>query len=135
MAIDLRIKKRKVQMQDTILSAHQWNKNGDHPLDYSKTHEGLETKGKTQRIRKFSAAYRKQHDWEGDIVRYFRHPSTAGREVCPACSHTFHDHGWIDHGSSGHMVCPGDIIIQAAKDKKFYPIKPQVFSAIFWRYT
>lgn len=85
----------------------QWFKNGDHPQDYSRTHEGLD--GGVWRI--FPPEERKARGWEGDVVRYFRHPDVPGDTVCDACGSTMHEHGWLDSGDSGQIVCPGDWIV------------------------
>lgn len=84
----------------------QWFKNGDHPDDYSRTHEGLE--GGVARC--FTPEERKAREWEGDVVRYFRHPDVPGETVC-SCGRTMHEHGWIDSGGAGQTVCPGDWVV------------------------
>lgn len=85
----------------------QWFKNGDHPQDYAEDRHGLEN-GK---LVTFSAAWCKSKDWEGDIVRYFRHPNIDGLTDCPLCGATMHEHGWLDDGGNGEAVCPGDFIV------------------------
>jgi hypothetical protein len=76
------------------VDAAQWFKNGDHPQDYSKDNEGLEG----GELRTFTAAERKANDWEGDIVRYFRHPGVGGETPCKHCGIRMHEHGWIEQG-------------------------------------
>lgn len=74
------------------IQATQWFKNGDHPLDYSNPHEGLEN----GTLRTFSGEDRKKNGWEGDIVRYFRRPDIDGEQPCKHCNVRMHEHGWID---------------------------------------
>lgn len=109
-----------------VIEAVQWFKNGDHPLDYSKDHQGLEN----GEMRTFTAAERKQQRWEGDIVRYFRRPDVSDSQVCSHCGHTMLIHGWIDTLEGGHIVCPGDWIITGVKGEN-YPCKPDIFEAIY----
>lgn len=89
-----------------IIEAHQWHKNGDHPED-----------GDTR---------------EGKVVRYFRHPDPeyAGEKVHERCSHTWHEHGWIDTLEGGHTVCPGDWIITGVQGE-VYPCKPDIFESTY----
>jgi hypothetical protein len=108
------------------VEAAQWLKNGDHPLDYSKDHKGLEG----GELRTFTAAERKANDWAGDIVRYFRHPYTPGEKLCKHCGIRMHEHGWIDTLEGGHIVCPGDWIITGTAGEH-YPCKPHIFAAIY----
>lgn len=65
--------------------AHQWFKNGDHPLDHA---DGRPV------------------DWEGAVVRYYRRPDVPGDTPCRKCGAAMHVHGWID--AIDHVVCPGD---------------------------
>lgn len=46
-------------------------------------------------------------DFEGSVVRYFRHPHVPADEVCHDCGNTWHEHGWIDQDRDGITVCPG----------------------------
>jgi hypothetical protein len=73
-----------------------WNKNGDHPLDNT----SIITEG---RFRGEST--------EGQVVRYYRHPSNNGDVNCAACGKLFHEHGWLDNGGVGQRVCPGNWVI------------------------
>jgi hypothetical protein len=109
-----------------VIQATQWFKNGDHPLDYNMTHDGLQG----GELRQFSPAERKANGWEGDIVRYFRHPGVSGDSSCAHCGKTMHVHGWIDTLESGHIVCPGDWIITGVKGEH-YPCKPDIFEATY----
>jgi len=108
------------------VEANQWLKNGDHPLDYSKDHDGLEN----GEVRVFTAAERKANCWEGDVVRYYRDPYTPGTSACKHCGQTMHVHGWIDTLEGGHIVCPGDWIITGVKGEH-YPCKPDIFEATY----
>ena len=108
------------------IEATQWFKNGDHPLDYSCNHDGLEG----GELRTFTAAERKANDWEGDIVRYYRHPGVDSQTPCKHCGQIMHIHGWIDTLEGGHIVCPGDWIITGVKGEH-YPCKPDIFEATY----
>jgi hypothetical protein len=105
-------------------NATQWFKNGDHPLDYANEYVGIEN----GELREFSGEERKARDWEGDVVRRYRHPYTKGSSVCAHCLHTMHNHGWIDSGAHGRVVCPGDWIVTA--NGAHFPLKPDVFKAV-----
>lgn len=118
----------KYRKKPVVIEASQWFKNGDHPLDYSKDHEGF--KDGVEGIYIWTAAHRKAHGWEGDIVRYFRHPSIPGDQVCSKCGKTMHAHGWIDTLEDGHNVCPGDWIITGVQGEH-YPCKPDIFAATY----
>ncbi|AXG66758.1 hypothetical protein HOU08_gp032 [Dickeya phage vB_DsoM_JA29] len=48
-------------------------------------------------------------DYEGTVVRYFRHPDHSGDSICPHCNNKFHDHGFVDRSDS-MIVCPGDVL-------------------------
>ena len=116
----------KYRKKPVIIEATQWFKNGDHPLDYSRTHDGLEN----GELRQFSPEERKDNNWEGDIVRYFRRPEVSGETVCKHCSNTMHDHGWVDTLEGGHIVCPGDWIITGVEGEH-YPCKPHIFEQTY----
>lgn len=109
-----------------VIEAAQWHKNGDHPKDYSKDHDGLEG----GELRVFTGAERKEKQWEGDVVRYYRHPDVPGEKQCAHCGNTMHVHGWIDTMEGGHIVCPGDWIITGVKGEN-YPCKPDIFEATY----
>lgn len=109
-----------------VIEASQWFKNGDHPLDYSATHVGF----KNGVLVHTEPAERKSKGWEGDIVRYFRHPEISGDTVCKHCGLIMHVHGWIDTLEGGHIVCPGDYIITGIKGER-YPCKPDIFAATY----
>lgn len=109
-----------------VVEASQWFKNGDHPLDYSKTHMGYENGG----LREFPPEERMANKWEGDIVRYYRHPVTDGQARCNHCGKRMENHGWIDTLEGGHIVCPGDWIITGVAGEN-YPCKPDIFNATY----
>lgn len=85
-----------------VVRAHRWWKNGDHPHDEITTiplfHEGEEVPYSTIRS-------------EGKVVRYFRHPDYDGEGVHSTCGEVWGDHGWIDQGPLGIIVCPGDWVV------------------------
>lgn len=105
----------KVRKRPIVVEAVQWWKNGDHPLDYSKEmRDGV------------NAAERWAKNWEGDVVRYYRHPWKSGEEDCLHCGVRMHEHGWIDTLEGGHIVCPGDWIITGVRGEH-YPVKEAIF--------
>lgn len=116
----------KYRKKPVVIEATRWFKNGDHPLDYSLTHDGFEN----GELRQFSPEERKANSWEGDIVRYFRHPEVSGESTCNHCGKIMHDHGWIDTLEGGHIVCPGDWIITGIEGEH-YPCKPQIFEQTY----
>lgn len=108
----------KYRKKPVVIEAHVWNANGDHPLDYPDDDHGAE--------------YKKRHDWEGAIVRRYRHPNIHGTTVCghETCKRTMHEHGWIDTLEGGYIVCPGDMIITGIAGEN-YPCKPDIFNATY----
>lgn len=116
----------KFKKKPVVIEATQWFKNGDHPMDYSKTHHGYEN----GILRPFPPQYRMMNGWEGDIVRYYRDPGVDGNAPCKHCGQTMHVHGWIDTLEGGHIVCPGDWIITGVKGEH-YPCKPDIFEATY----
>ncbi len=105
----------KYRKKPVVVEATQWFNNGDHPEDY---------------IRDCSDADRKANNWEGDVVRYYRHPEVKSQQVCVHCGNTMHEHGWIDTFEGGHIVCPGDWIITGIKGER-YPCKDDIFKATY----
>ena len=108
-------------------SAAIWNKNGDHPNDYVGDADGLEN----GEMRKFSAEHRKVNDWEGGVVRRYRHPNISGMIICAHCGNDMHDHGWLD--KEDQVVCPGDVVITTFNNNTeptYGAIKPKVFESI-----
>lgn len=71
-----------------------WNKNGDHP--YDDVWRRFEDTGKIP-----------TEPREGIKVRYYRHPCVSGNVVCNKCKNIMNNHGWIDNGGDGEIVCPG----------------------------
>lgn len=37
---------------------------------------------------------------------YYRHPRMDGQAECPECGYPMHEHGWLDCGGDGIVVCP-----------------------------
>ena len=104
-----------------ILASHRWFRNGDHPGDYSKDDPYRST-----------PEYRKAQGYEGDVVRYFRHPNIEGDSKCNNCGHDMHDHGWLDltdNNGSGQTVCPGDWILTDS-DGKHYACSDRLYQLI-----
>ena len=116
----------KYRKKPVVIEAAQWHKNGDHPLDYSRTHDGFEN----GELRQFSPEERKANGWEGDIVRYYRHPRVSGERTCTNCGNNMHDHGWVDTLEGGHIVCPKDWIITGIEGEH-YPCKPHIFEQTY----
>lgn len=91
-----------------VIEAHQWFKNGDHPMDNSHM---IVPDNPRDRHEAFLS--------EGAIVRRFRDPGFPGANTHGRCGQPYHDHGWIEpklvHGmktwEDGAMVCPSDYII------------------------
>lgn len=105
----------KFRKKPVVIEATQWFSNGDHPLDYGGD---------------LSQEERRKNGWEGDVVRYFRHPKIGGMKNCEHCKKTMHEHGWIDTLEGGHIVCPGDWIITGVKGE-YYPCKPDIFEMTY----
>lgn len=105
------------------ISATQWFRNGDHPLD----HHPMGTKNPTDEDRK---RYDDYLATEGKVVRYYRHPEVSGKATCQKCGNVMHRHGWIDTLEGGHIVCPGDWIITGVQGEH-YPCKPDIFEATY----
>jgi hypothetical protein len=120
---EMKYRKKPVEIEAT-----QWFKNGDHPLDYASE----QTAYQNGRLTNISADHRKAHNWEGAVVRYFRHPAEAfaGERKCEKCGTIMHLHGWIDTLEGGHIVCPGDWIITGVKGEH-YPCKPDIFAMTY----
>ena len=116
----------KFRKKPVVIEATQWFKNGDHPLDYASNQDGFQN----GRLVSISGDHRKAHGWEGEVVRYFRHPDKAYAGECEKCGEIMHKHGWIDTLEGGHIVCPGDWIITGVKGEH-YPCKPDIFAATY----
>lgn len=98
------------QVAPPTCEAVQWFRNGDHPKDGSVSMPG--GKGLT----------------EGKVVRYYRHPDYPGETLCNKCGAKLHDHGWIENGGEGFVVCPGDYILFT---DFHYPLDPKTFLASY----
>lgn len=116
----------KFRKKPVIVEATQWFKNGDHPKDYEKDHDGFEH----GELMAFTGAVRKENGWEGDVVRYYRTPAMDGQTACKHCGVIMHNHGWIETLEGGHIVCPGDWIITGVQGEN-YPCKPEIFKATY----
>lgn len=137
----MRFRKKPIEVEASL-----WHQNGDHPLDYAVDHQWPDDNGEEvvqvgdtkMRATTYTGAFRKTSGWEGDVVRYFRHPGVDSRLICQDCGHTMHDHGWIDSTNtlnpSGCTVCPGDWILTEISDpSKYYPCKPGIFEKTYER--
>lgn len=109
-----------------VIEATQWFKNGDHPEDYTEERPWTENGDVSMR----SGSFFKDNDYEGGIVRYYRHPSIDGQTACKNCGIIMHEHGWIDTLEGGHIVCPRDFIITGIKGER-YPCKPDIFEKTY----
>lgn len=108
----------------SLQNATQWFKNGDHPLDYSKPCYIFDN----GEARESTPEERKAKDWEGGVVRRYRHPYMLGGLVCSHCGKPMHDHGWIDDATIYNVVCPGDWII--ATPTGYMTCKPDLYEAL-----
>ena len=99
------------KVNNSIVDATQWFKNGDHPLDYANPVVGFEN-GK---LRTWTGEEAKCMGWEGQVVRRFRRPDVDGESICSSCHRKMNDHGWIEPrymvGSQELSVCPGDWVV------------------------
>ncbi len=107
----------KYRKKPVEIEATQWHKNGDHPQDECETFDAGD--GPFQ--------------GEGKVVRYYRTPDLDGQNECEYCNEIMHVHGWIDTVQGGHIVCPGDWIINESGEIKegFYPCKPDIFEVSY----
>lgn len=120
---------RKPELAEKTIEADRWMKNGDHPLDYV---DDLQDPAGPSGV--VTAAHQRENNWEGQLVRYFRHPDYDGATVHDVCGKTWHEHGWIDTGSYGHTVCPGDWIVVDALGLP-YPVRNDIFELTYDTYT
>ena len=131
----------KFRRKPVVIEAAQWFRNGDHPLDYAVDHQWPDDDGEEvvqvgdtkMRVTTYTGSFRRENNWEGDVVRYFRHPSVDPRLICQDCDHAMRDHGWIDSTNtlnpSGCTVCPGDwVLTEMSNPTKYYPCKPRTFA-------
>lgn len=112
-----------------IIEATQWFKNGDHPDDYKESQMGFVG----GHLKEYSGEYRREHGWEGSVVRYYRRLSDDGERICSDCGCTMHDHGLLNPrrdrktvNEEDDVVCPGDWIITDLTGNRF-ACKPEVF--------
>lgn len=112
--------------QATVIHAVQWFKNGDHPGDY-KSDRVLEIDGE---LVTWTGKQCKEANFEGEIVRRFRHPNIPGNTVCGLCNNPMEMHGWIDDSDTGCTVCPGDYIVPT-KRVEYVPWAPKQFHQNF----
>lgn len=117
---------RRYRKKPVVIQAAQWFKNGDHPDDYANPVDGF-VHGELAAI---EASVAMAKGWEGQVVRYYRHPSCDSQSKCEKCGQIMHDHGWIDTLEGGHIVCPGDFIITGVQGEH-YPCKPDIFAATY----
>ena len=108
----------KFRKKPVVVEASQWFQNGDHPLDYTRDY--------TEDGQVWTAEYRKENGWEGEVVRYYRSPNMDGGDECKICKNLIDEHGWIDTLEGGHIVCPGDWIITGVQGER-YPCKSEIF--------
>ena len=85
-------------MNTCLMEAVRWFKNGDHPRD--DVYRVFEDTG-----------IKPDFPREGAVVRYFCHPGVSSFHICIECGSIMGEHGWIDCGGDGLVVCPGDMII------------------------
>jgi hypothetical protein len=64
-----------------------------------------------------------------EIVPY-QAPEYKLSETCRHCAYFYRSHGWIDTLEGGHIVCPGDWIINGVAGER-YPCKPDIFEQIY----
>ena len=117
----------KFQKKPIVIEATQWFKNGDHPLDYV---DSVEFSVNLNAPVTITAETRREGNWEGSVVRYFRDPRIAGTTACNHCGNPMHNHGWIDTLEGGHIVCPADWIITGVNGEH-YPCKPDIFEKTY----
>ena len=107
----------KYRKKPIVIEAHQWHKNGDHPLDFSK--------------RIIDESTGEPFLSEGEVVRRFRRPDIReDQDCCTHCGEVMHIHGWIETLEGGHTVCPGDWIITGIQGE-LYPCKPDIFQETY----
>ncbi len=105
----------KYRKKPIVIGACKWFKNGDHPNDNIKIVTGSDGK---------------PFESEGKLVRYYRTPKLDGQNHCKHCGIMMHNHGWIETLEGGHIVCPGDWIIEGVEGE-FYPCKSSVFYSTY----
>lgn len=107
----------KFRKKPILIEAEQWFKNGDHSLDNCEIildQSGHAFKG------------------EGKLVRKYNVPLIDGKKLCEHCHFFMYNHGWIETLEGGHIVCPGDWIIEGIAGEH-YPCKPAIFDKTYER--
>ena len=66
----------------------------------------------------------------GDHPVVGAHSSLIRDKECGHCGHDLQFHGWVETLEGGHIVCPGDWIIEGTSGE-FYPCKPDIFPDIY----
>lgn len=105
----------KYRKKPVVVEAEQWFKNGDHSQDACYY---IDDKSPDRFLS------------QGKLVRYCRTPELDGQNKCKKCNNIMHLHGWVDTLEGGHIVCPGDWIIQGVQGE-LYPCKPDIFEATY----
>jgi len=113
----------KYRKKPVVIEAEQWFKNGDHSKDHDHIGKGPFTQIDLEKYYEYTQT-------EGQVVRYYRVPECDGQTFCKHCGKKMHDHGWIETLEGGHIVCPGDWIIQGVQGE-YYPCKPDIFEATY----
>jgi len=114
----------KYRKKPVVIEAEQWFKNGDHPKDHDHIGKGPFSQMALERYYDYTQT-------EGKIVRYYRTPALNGQTLCKYCGKIMHDHGWIDTLEGGHIVCPGDWIVEGYTTElgvHHWPVKPDYFA-------
>ncbi|MCO1336080.1 PGDYG domain-containing protein [Microbulbifer sp. OS29] len=114
----------KFRKKPVVIEASQWFENGDHPEDYQ------EDIGCALSDKVVSTERQRQLGFEGQVVRYYRHPHVPGERSCEHCGIAMAKHGWIDTLEGGHTACPGDWIITGVQGER-YPCKSDIFQQTY----
>ena len=69
----------------------------------------------------------KDGDEPRNIVRYYPYSIPLICARCGVCNQSMTDHGLIDFGEAGLVVCPGDWII-STEEGNFFPCKSEIFA-------
>lgn len=96
------------------VDAHKWRKNGDHPNDDSVDLQSSDGPFLT----------------EGEVVRRFAHPDMNSEHYCSKCGNKAKTHGWIDRGSVGITVCPGDWVVSMGPE--YLVLSDSSFQRLFY---
>lgn len=104
----------KYSTKPMVIDAARWFRNGDHPEDNC----DIIDIGDGPLF------------GEGHVVRRYCRLEHDGQDECRYCGKTMCFHGWIDTIGGGHIVCPGDWIIERVKGE-FYPCKPDIFAITY----